>query len=361
MLLKSRVLRSLLLSVLSFSLSEAQEYVLNAPSGSRGAVASEAIECSTIGRDLLAQGGNAVDALVGTVFCVGVVGSYHSGIGGGGFVLIRDKDGNYEAVDFREAAPAAAHEDMYKDEVILSMVGGKAAGVPGEVRGLGYIHSKYGVLPWKDVMAGAIHVARNGFRVNADMERMMHEAMNVYKYQFLTVVPDWAEDYAPNGTLVKEDSFYRGEIAEAIIDVLNRGKGIMTLKDLANYDIISRIVTSNDGSNPPSFLATLGAGGGSRIISATAQVLWHVVEHQSTMADAIAKPRLHDQLMPNVTTLEHAMKERENVVDGLVERGHDIVWVPPTKSAVQGILKGPNGVFEAAGESRQRNSGGLTL
>jgi gamma-glutamyltranspeptidase/glutathione hydrolase len=121
------------------------------------------------------------------------------------------------------------------------------------------------------------------------------------------------------------------------------------------------IVTSNDGSNPPSFLATLGAGGGSRIISATAQVLWHVVEHQSTMADAIAKPRLHDQLMPNVTTLEHAMKERENVVDGLVERGHDIVWVPPTKSAVQGILKGPNGVFEAAGESRQRNSGGLTL
>jgi gamma-glutamyltranspeptidase/glutathione hydrolase len=121
------------------------------------------------------------------------------------------------------------------------------------------------------------------------------------------------------------------------------------------------IVTSNDDPSSPSFLATLGAGGGSRIISATAQVLWHVVEHQLTMKDAIAMPRLHDQLMPNVTTLEHAMREKKTTVDGLEERGHEIVWVLPKFSAVQGILRGPDGIFEAAGESRQENSGGVTL
>lgn len=83
--------------------------------------------------------------LVGIVFCVGVVGSYYFGIGGGGFVFICDKDGNYEVVDFREVVFVVVYEDMYKDEVIFSMVGGKVVGVFGEVCGLGYIYLKYGV------------------------------------------------------------------------------------------------------------------------------------------------------------------------------------------------------------------------
>lgn len=86
-----------------------------------------------------------MDAIVGTTFCVGVIGMYHSGIGGGGFALIRDVHGNYEAVDFRETAPAAAYEDMYGDDKRLSIVGGLAVGVPGEVLGLEYMHTKYGV------------------------------------------------------------------------------------------------------------------------------------------------------------------------------------------------------------------------
>ena len=85
--------------------------------------------------------------MVGTTFCVGVIGMYHSGIGGGGFALVRDKDGNFEAVDFRETAPAAASEDMYGDNERLSIAGGLAVGVPGEVLGLEYIHKKYGVSP----------------------------------------------------------------------------------------------------------------------------------------------------------------------------------------------------------------------
>lgn len=70
---------------------------------------------------------------------------YHSGIGGGGFVLVRDSEGNYEAVDFRESAPAAAFQDMYQGNVNGSIYGGLSVAVPSEVRGLDYIHTKYGV------------------------------------------------------------------------------------------------------------------------------------------------------------------------------------------------------------------------
>jgi gamma-glutamyltranspeptidase/glutathione hydrolase len=91
-----------------------------------GAVASENSICSRIGTRLLEDGGNAVDALVGTVFCIGVTGMYHSGIGGGGFLLLRAPNGTYEFVDFRETAPAAAFEDMYKGNVNASIFGGLA-------------------------------------------------------------------------------------------------------------------------------------------------------------------------------------------------------------------------------------------
>lgn len=111
----------------------------------RGAVASESDICSHIGIDILQNGGNAADAvstarlsqilqkytnqqsqLVGTVFCVGVVGMYHSGLGGGGFMLVRAPNGTYEFIDFRETAPAAAFQDMYKNNTRASIFGGLA-------------------------------------------------------------------------------------------------------------------------------------------------------------------------------------------------------------------------------------------
>lgn len=70
---------------------------------------------------------------------------YHSGIGGGGFAVVRDAQGNYEVVDFRETAPSGADENMFKDNVEASIYGGLAVGVPGELRGLEYMHKKYGV------------------------------------------------------------------------------------------------------------------------------------------------------------------------------------------------------------------------
>ena len=94
--------------------------------GRQGAVACESSVCSAIGADLLRAGGTAADALVGTVFCVGVIGMYHSGIGGGGFLVVKSPDDQYEAIDFRETAPAAAFEEMYSKNVNLSIYGGLA-------------------------------------------------------------------------------------------------------------------------------------------------------------------------------------------------------------------------------------------
>ena len=95
--------------------------------GQHGAVASESQECSQIGIDIMKLGGNAADAMIATTLCVGVIGMYHSGIAGGGFALVRSEDGVYEAVDFRETAPAAAHQDMYNGSIAGSVFGGLSA------------------------------------------------------------------------------------------------------------------------------------------------------------------------------------------------------------------------------------------
>lgn len=100
------------------------EFVKNAHRDRLGAVASENKQCSQIGIDTLRAGGNAADALVGTVFCVGVVDCHHSGPGGGGLALARSANGSYESIDFRETAPGAAYEDMFKQNVIGSLFGG---------------------------------------------------------------------------------------------------------------------------------------------------------------------------------------------------------------------------------------------
>lgn len=88
-----------------------------------GAVACESDICSKVGADILENGGNAVDSIVATTFCVGTVAMYHSGLGGGGFLVVRSRNGTYEFVDFRERAPAAAYEDMYVDDPDQSLYG----------------------------------------------------------------------------------------------------------------------------------------------------------------------------------------------------------------------------------------------
>lgn len=244
-----------------------------------GAIASESSICSHIGIDILKEGGNAADAVilshsinwplltgvkvVATQFCVGVVGMYHSGIGGGGFMLVRSSSGGYEFIDFRETAPAAAFEEMFSPPLSdskYSLHGGLASGVPGELRGLEHLHKKYGSLPWERLVRPAIRVARYGWEVTPDLVRYM-ESATAGKYDFLTFEETWALDFAPNGTRLGlgdtitrkryantlesiaefgPDVFYHGAIANATITALQKSNGTMTLHDLANYTANSR-------------------------------------------------------------------------------------------------------------------------
>jgi gamma-glutamyltranspeptidase / glutathione hydrolase len=194
-----------------------QDFLTPRVSGKRGAVASESSICSNIGADIVGIGGTAADAMVATTLCVGVIGMYHSGIGGGGFMLVRDEKGRYEVIDYRETAPAASDRDMYKDNGNASTVGGLSVGVPGELRGLEYLHKTYGVsfplvcggddvvfgtdgtqrLPWATVVMPAVRVARDGFSVNEDLVRYMDAVGG--NTSFLVIDPVWATDFAPNG------------------------------------------------------------------------------------------------------------------------------------------------------------------
>ncbi|CAI7585894.1 unnamed protein product [Penicillium glandicola] len=234
--------------------------------GKLGAVASESSICSRHGTDIMKKGGNAADALVATQFCIGVIGMYHSGIGGGGFMLVRSAKGDYEFIDFRETAPAAAFEDMYENNEDASIYGGLASGVPGEVRGLEHLHKKYGSLPWATVMQPAIQTAREGFPVTADLVKYMASAVGTGE-DFLSKNPTWAIDFAPNGTRLGlgdtitrrryadtleaiaergPDALYTGPIAETMINALQSENGTMTLEDLKNYTVAIRDVAQID-------------------------------------------------------------------------------------------------------------------
>src|SRR5690349_958497 len=123
---------------------------------------------SRTGVEMMQARGNAIDAAVATGFALAVVHPQAGNIGGGGFMLIRMADGKVHFIDYREKAPAAATENMYLDakgEVIpnASLIGYKAAGVPGSVAGLVYAEKKYGKLSLAQVMAPAIKLARDGF------------------------------------------------------------------------------------------------------------------------------------------------------------------------------------------------------
>lgn len=105
---------------------------------------------------------------------------------------------------------------------------------------------------------------------------------------------------------------------------------------------------------------SIGAAGGSRIITSTVQSLWHVLDHGMTLPEALEQPRIHDQLLPDRTTFE--LEYNKTIVDSMAERGHNVTWVSRFgQSAVQGVRLLGNGTFEAASEPRQFNSGGLAI
>src|SRR5213596_2086275 len=207
-----------------------------------------------VGVDILKLGGNAIDAAVAVAFALEVVLPDAGNIGGGGFIVHRTAGGEVTALDYREAAPAAATHDMFVDSAgnptKKSEVGHLASGVPGSVAGLHEAWQKYGTLPWATLIAPAIRLAQGHVVDSARSREIASDRELLAQFpasRELYLVHDSAP---PPGTLWRQpdlvrtlqlisdsgpDVFYRGQIADLIVAEMQRGGGLITKDDLRRY------------------------------------------------------------------------------------------------------------------------------
>ncbi len=234
--------------------------------GRNGMVATAHPAASQVGLNILKAGGNAVDAAVAVHFALAVCYPFAGNLGGGGFMVYRDKAGKSYTVDYREKAPAAATKDMYLDSAGnvragLSMSGHLASGVPGSVDGMVEAHKRFGKLTWEQVLQPAIDLAEKGFllterdatglnRVKADLVKQ-----NPGKtYFFRSTAPGDTSSWHRGETLVQadlgkalrriqkkgRDGFYAGKTAKLLAAEMKQGGGLITKKDLADYHAVWR-------------------------------------------------------------------------------------------------------------------------
>lgn len=226
--------------------------------GKQAMVASVHPEATRAGLEVMRAGGNAIDAANAIGFALAVVHPQAGNLGGGGFLLVRFANGDVHFLDYREKAPERATADMYLDaqgNVIpdLSLVGYKAAGVPGSVAGMVYAQKKWGKLPLARVMEPAIRLARNGFMLS-------YEDAESFKDKDLAKFPDSKRifqrggSYYQQGELFKQpelartldriaknpEEFYKGAMARQIAAAVQKGGGLITAKDLADYNVVER-------------------------------------------------------------------------------------------------------------------------
>lgn len=228
--------------------------------GEKAAVVSAHPLASEVGKLILEKGGNAIDASIAMQYALAVVYPNAGNIGGGGFMVYYDKDGNNHTIDFREKAPLAAHKDMYLNEEgnavsTMSQDGHLSVGVPGTVGGLFLAHKKFGRLPMQDLVAPAIKLAKEGFAITEmEAKGLENVAKDFVKYSTVSSAFLKDEKWQAGDVLIQEDlantlqrisdqgqaGFYEGETAALIVAEMKRGGGIITLEDLKNYQPIER-------------------------------------------------------------------------------------------------------------------------
>src|SRR5215213_2751676 len=225
-----------------------------------GMVASTNEIASRVGVEIMKRGGNAVDAAIAVAFALAVTHPAAGNLGGGGFMMIRLKDGRTTAIDYREMAPAAAHRDIYLDKngnLIEgeggSLVGYRAAGVPGTVRGMELALKKYGSgkLTWAQLVEPARQLAARGFVVTDSLARSLYS-----NREYLEKYAETKRIYLKGGRFYQEgelfrqpelaatiarlqrfgpNEFYEGETARLIVADMKRNNGLMTMDDLHGY------------------------------------------------------------------------------------------------------------------------------
>ncbi len=260
-----RLMRLLLLAAFLFapSIACAQTAVPDPARGLGGMVVSAHADASDAGREILMAGGNAVDAAVATGFALAVTYPVAGNVGGGGFMVIREPDGSATTYDYRERAPAGATRDMFLDSTGAfvpnrSQRGYLASGVPGAVAGMLKAHDDHGRLSRAAVLAPAIRLARDGFVLtqrHADRFNAYRDAFKRFPSTTKYFLPaDTSQRWLPDHVFRQPDladvlqriadqgadGFYRGETARLIAAEMERGDGLITEADLADYFAVER-------------------------------------------------------------------------------------------------------------------------
>ncbi|MFN3713799.1 MAG: gamma-glutamyltransferase [Alcanivoracaceae bacterium] len=286
------------------------------------AIASAHPLATDAGFEVMDQGGNAFDAAVAVSAALAVVEPFGSGMGGGGFWLLHQADGGRNLmIDGREAAPAAASRDMYLDnrgQVVRDWAinGPAAAAIPGQPAALAHLASRYGKLPLSTSLAPAIRLASEGFPVNEHYRRMA-----LMRRDALTRSVEARRIFLNNGevppldhlvvqtdlatllTLLADqghDGFYRGELAQKLVDGVIDNGGLWSIEDLANYRVVER--------DP-----VVGTFRGARIISAAPPSSGGVVLIQTlNMLERFNDGRIDPALLPHlaVEAMKRAYRDR---------------------------------------------------
>jgi len=228
---------------------------------STGMVVSQHWLASDVGRDVLAAGGNAIDAAIATGFALAVVHPTAGNIGGGGFMVVRFPNGQTTAIDFREKAPLASFPEMWLDEKgeyssDVHHRSAKSVGVPGTVAGFERAHKLYGDMDWQRLVSPAVAIAEDGFELSESLARSLAGFLE-RRARTPATVAQFSKDgtpYAEGETLRQpdlartlrriqgegRDGFYRGETARLITEEMQRGDGIITRADLELYEARER-------------------------------------------------------------------------------------------------------------------------
>ena len=215
-------------------------------------------EASKVGTLVLQRGGNAYDAAVAVQFALAVVLPVAGNVGGGGFLLYRDRNGSAGSLDFRETAPAGATRDMYLDKqgnVVpgLSTAGPLAVGTPGTVAGMAVLHKQLGKLSWPSLLQPAVALATKGFRLTekeaAGLNRTRADFTKYNPGSSPAYLRAGGGDWQAGDTLrlpelgrtlarVRDQGragFYQGETARLLLAEMKRGGGLVSQKDLDGY------------------------------------------------------------------------------------------------------------------------------
>jgi gamma-glutamyltranspeptidase/glutathione hydrolase len=248
---------------------------------SHGAVVSAHPLATFAGLTMLRQGGNAFDAAIATQFALAVVYPAAGNIGGGGFMVAHLANGKNIALDFREKAPAGATRDMYLDaagnaRTDLSQNGHLASGVPGTIAGI-FEELRYAKLPLAKLIQPAIDLAEKGFALTEAEARSLNSAQNAFR-KYNTLLPVFIREtpWKAGDTLIQKDlaqtltrirdkgarEFYEGETARLIVEEMQRGKGIITAKDLREYTAKTREATVFSYRGYPIVTMPLPSSGG---------------------------------------------------------------------------------------------------